>query len=459
MRHKFTLTLLSLVLVAGLILTCSQALAAEEKREPLKQYMPVISYWTGPFAAGGSGLAGGWEDFMQLMNMEGGINGIMYEWEECETGYNVARGIECYERVKTHDPKPVVIHPFATGICYALLPKCTKDHIPEVFEGYGRADAADGRVFEWAFNFPTHYWSQNTAKIKFIARIEGWDGKDMATMGNHLKGVKIANLYIDVPYGQETKPILDDLSKKYGFEVKHFPVSWPGIDQKAQWMDIARRYKADWVINRNWGVSCTVPLKEAARMSFPRNRILGVWWCGSEEDVMPAGPAAKGYYATNFHGVGRDFPLVQRIVDKVYGAMKGNISFTRVGSVFYSRGVVLGITMHEAFLTAHKKFGVKVITPEEMRWALEHLNITKERIKEIGAEGLMQPIRTTCEDHEGGGNVFFQQWDGQKWVPTGYVITPMKEYIRKMVEESAAKYAKEKGIQLRDCSQWKPFEQ
>jgi branched-chain amino acid transport system substrate-binding protein len=113
--------------------------------------------------------------------------------------------------------------------------------------------------------------------------------------------------------------------------------------------------------------------------------------------------------------------------------------------------------MHEALLTAHKKFGVKVVTPEEMRWALEHLNITKERIKEMGAEGLMEPVRTTCEDHEGGGNVFFQQWDGEKWVATGIVITPMKEYVRKMVEESAAKYAKEKGIQLRDCSQWKPF--
>ena len=193
-------------------------------------------------------------------------------------------------------------------------------------------------------------------------------------------------------------------------------------------------------------------------MGFPRDRIVGVWWCGSEEDVLPAGPAAKGYYATNFHGVGKDFPLIQRIVDKVYGAMKGNISFTRVGTVFYNRGVMYGIHMHEALLTAQKKFGVKVITPEEMRWALEHLDITEERIKEMGAEGFIQPVRTTCEDHEGGGNVFVQQWTGEKWVATGYVIEPIKEYVRNMVEESAAKYATEKGLEKRDCSDWKPFE-
>jgi branched-chain amino acid transport system substrate-binding protein len=452
MGRKRFFILVAAVTAVCFVMGAGQVFAAEKKKEAPEQYMPVISYWTGPFAAGGSGIAGGWEDFMELMNIEGGVNGIKYEWDECEDGYNVARGIECYERDKTHDPKPVVIHPISTGITYALIPKGVEDHISIVFEGYGRADAADGEVFKWAFNFPIHYWSEITAKIKWIAMKQGWDGRDMETMGKYLKGVKIANLYIDVPYGQETKPILDDLSKTYGFELRHFPVSWPGIDQKAQWMDIARRYKADWVINRNWGVSCTVPLKEAARLGFPADHIVGIWWCGSEEDVLPAGPAAKGYYSSNFHGVGKDFPIIQRIIEKVYGTMKGHISFTRVGTVYYNRGVLTGITMHEALLTAQKKFGKKVITGEEMRWALEHLNITQERINEMGAEGFMQPIKTSCEDHEGGGKVFFQQWNGEKWVATGDVVEPMKSYVRKMVVESAEKYAKEKDIPIRDCS-------
>ena len=45
--------------------------------------------------------------------------------------------------------------------------------------------------------------------------------------------------------------------------------------------------------------------------------------------------------------------------------------------------------------------------------------------------------------------VFYQQWDGEKWVSTGEVVTPMKEFVRGMIEESAAKYAKEKGIKPR----------
>jgi branched-chain amino acid transport system substrate-binding protein len=427
--------ILSWFFVIAFILAAGLVHAAEEKEGPT-QYAPVLIYRTGPFAPGGSGTGSGWEDYMELINMKGGVDGIKYKYEECETAYDVARGVECYERVK---PKhPAYIHPLSTGITYALLDRSARDHIPLVFMGYGRADASDGRVFPWGFTFPTNYWSQNTAKIKFI-------GAQMGGM-EKLKGLKIANLYIDVPYGQETRPLLEKMSKMFGFEVRHFPVPWPGIDQKAQWMDIVGRYKADWVINRNWGVSCTVPLKEAARLGFPPNRILGVWWCGSEEDVMPAGPAAAGYYSANFNGVGRDFPVLQEIIDKVYGAMKGNISFTRVGTVYYNRGVATGIAMDEAIRVAHKKFGVHPVTGDEMQWALEHLDITDQRIKEIGAEGLMPPIKTSWKDHEGGGWVRFQQWDGQKWVPVGGWVAPMREFVREEVEKSAAKYAQEKGI-------------
>jgi branched-chain amino acid transport system substrate-binding protein len=434
MGRKTIFRLFALILLSCLVLS-GQAPAADEKT----QYFPILAYRTGPFAAGGSGFSSGLEDFMELRNLQGGVNGIKYSWEECETAYNTARGIECYDRLKEG---AVLLHPLSTGITYALIPKGTKDHIVIFSSGYGRADASDGRVFPWVFTTPTNYWSQNSAKIKFI-------GKKMGGM-DKLKGLKIANLHIDIPYGQETKPILDALAAKYGFTVRHFPVPWPGIDQKAQWMDIVRRYKADWVINRNWGVSCTVPLKEAARLRFPADHIVGVWWCGSEEDVLPAGPAAKGYYSANWHGVGKDFPLIQEIVDKVYGAMKGHISFTRVGSVYWNRGVWAGVVNEEAILTAHKKFGNKVLTGDEIRWGMENLNITAERIKELGLEGFMSPIKTSCENHEGGDLVLFQQWDGEKWVPAG-TETPMKDFVRPLIEESAAKYAKEQGITPRKC--------
>ena len=198
-------------------------------------------------------------------------------------------------------------------------------------------------------------------------------------------------------------------------------------------------------------MSCTVPLREAARIGFPREKILGVWWCGSEEDVLPAGKSAKGYLSTNFHGVGRDFPVIEEIMEKVYETNKGNLPVTRVGSVYYNRGVIHGIVTTEAIRTAHKQFGVAPIGGEQMQWALEHLDITAARLKELGAEGLMFPLHTSCADHEGGGAVRVQQWDGDKWVSISDWIKPYGDIVRAEVEKSAAQYAKDKGLTPRDC--------
>jgi branched-chain amino acid transport system substrate-binding protein len=421
--------LVLLVLLGGVMLLETPAVAAQAK----EQAFPLLCYRTGPYAPGGSGICGGWEDYMALLNAKGGVEGVKLRWEECETAYDTARGIECYER---HKAAMVVVDPLSTGITYALIERATRDKIPIVSLGYGRADASvGGDIFPYVFPLVTNYWSQTSAKIRFIAQREGGEEK--------LKGKKIALLYLDVPYGRETIPILERLAAQFGFEFKGFAVPPPGLEQGAQWMDIARRFRADYVINRNWGVSCTVPLREAARVGFPRDKIVGVWWCGSEEDVQPAGDAATGYLASNFHGVGRDFPVIKEILEKVYGARKGNLEKERVGTVYYNRGVVHGIVHTEALRIAIQKFGFP-ITGEQFKWALENLDITEERLKALGAGGFMPPIKTSPTNHEGGGWVRFQQWDGHKWASISDWVPPYQDLVREEIKQSAEAYAKER---------------
>ncbi len=62
----------------------------------------------------------------------------------------------------------------------------------------------------------------------------------------------------------------------------------------------------------------------------------------------------------------------------------------------------------------------------------------------------MSPVKTSCEDHEGGNVVLFQQWDGEKWVKVDE-IAPMKDFVWPLIKKSAAKYAKEQNITPRDC--------
>src|SRR5713101_6113386 len=431
--------LFAVAVVAGLAATPSSAEG--------EQFIGLPTYRVGPYAAGGSGIYGGWIDYMTLINeREGGINGVKLVWEECETEYNNARGVECYERLKTRGSTGnIAFDPLSTGISYAVLDKVAVDKIPLVTIGYGRTDSADGRVFPYVFPMITHYWSQNTAKIKFIGTKEG--GMDK------LKGKKIVNIYHDSAYGKETIPVLDAQAKKYGFVVTHMPVTPPGNEQGSQWLQV-RQLNPDWVILRGWGVMNPTALKAAAKVGFPRDHIIGVWWSGAEEDTIPAGDAAKGYIAAGFNVAGANFPVVQDIKKYVYAKGKGEMEDqSRIGSIYYNRGVVHGIVTVEAVRTAQAKFGKgKSITPEQMRWGIENLQISDARLKELGAAGFMQSLKVTCADHEGGGAVKFQQWDGTQWKVITDWIQPDRELVRSMVEQSAAAYAKEKNITPRDCS-------
>src|SRR3979409_2029239 len=108
--------------------------------EAKEQFVPANFYWVGPYAPGGSGFGGGLIDYMQMLNArDSGINGVKLTWEKCETEYNNARGVECYERSKKKGPTgATVIHPLSTGITYSPIDKATADKIPVTSMGSAR---------------------------------------------------------------------------------------------------------------------------------------------------------------------------------------------------------------------------------------------------------------------------------------------------------------------------------
>ena len=148
---------------------------------------------------------------------------------------------------------------------------------------------------------------------------------------------------------------------------------------------------------------------------------------------------------------------MKEVQKHVYGKGKGDLDDkSRIGSIYHTRGIVAGIITTEGIRKAQERFGKgQPVTGEQMRWALENLSIDEKRLKELGAVGLMAPLKVTCMDHEGGAPVKFQQWDGKQWKPISDWIPTDQSIVRPMIEASAAQYAKEKNITPRDCSKEK----
>ena len=422
---------LSLAAAALAMLATSGVFASASADE---QFIPLLVYRTGPYAPSGIPLADGQANYLELINKrDGGVNGVTLTWEECETEYNNDKGVECYERLKANAS---VMAPFSTGITYGIIEKARADKIPVLSMGYGRADASVGSVFPHVFTLPVTYWAQADALVQYAK----------AQDGGSLKGKKIALVYHDSAYGKEPIATLTKLAEIEGYQLDLFPVAHPGLEQKATWLQIGRQLKPDWIFMWGWGVMNATAIKEAAAVGVPMDRFIGVWWSGSENDVLPAGADAKGYKSGAFHAPGT--------AAKIFADIKSTLGTVpdTFGQVLYSRGLINAAITVEAIRTAQAEYGNTTMTGEQMIWGFQHLNLTAERIEQMGMTGLLEPLSISCNDHEGGGKVIIQQWDGAQWTQISDWITPNRDLIRPMYEESAMKYAAEKGITPTACN-------
>ncbi len=418
----------SKLLVLGAALATLLGLAPAAQAED-SVYVPIFSYRTGPFSVGGIPIANGMHDYFAMLNeRDGGIGGAKVIYEECETGYTDAKGVECYESVKGKNP--AVISPYSTGITLALIPKAGVDKIPILSMAYGLSAAAVGKDFPWIFNPPSTYWDGLSIIMKYIGQKEG--GLDK------LKGKTIGYVFLESGYGREPIPLLEQFAKDYGFNIKLYSVAGKEMqDQSAQWLSV-RRDRPAWMIMWGWGAMNPTAVKRAAENNFPLDHFIGIWWSGSEDDARPAGDGGKGYLSLNFSGIGPNYPALQDIKKYVVDKGKSQVAKDRFAENYYNRGVYNGVLISEAIRNAQKLTGKKSVVGADVRRGLESLNLSEARLKEIGLGGFAAPITgVNCSNHNGHGSAFVQQWDGTKWVKISDWLSPMKDKVEPLIQQAA----------------------
>lgn len=413
-----------------------------------EQYMPVLSYRTGPYAPNGTPIANGIVDYYKLVNARGGINGVKLLVEECETAYDTARSVECYERMKGKNGGAAVVQPWSTGATFAITEKAPADKIPLITAGYGRSESADGMVFKWNFPVAGNYWVGADVLLQAIARKEG--GLDK------LKGKKIALVYHDSPYGKESLPVLQERARLHGFQLAELPVTAPGVEQRSTWLQV-RQSRPDYIILWGYGVMNSTALKEAQATGFPREKMFGSWWAGAEPDVRDVGEGAKGYNAVTLqNSADVDAKVVKEILSTLHAKGQGTGPKEEVGQVLYLRGVLSSMLAVEGIRAAQERFGKgKVMNGEQVRWGLENLNLTQDKLDALGFAGALRPISTSCKDHMGASWARIHTWDGKAWKVSSDWMQADEQILKPMVKAQAAKYAAERKLTPRapaDCN-------
>ena len=347
-------TIAWLIGAAASLLSAGPAVA-----QPKEQFFPLLVYRTGPYAPNGTPWANGKQDYIKMINArDGGINGVKITFEECETGYATDKGVECYERLKGKNA--TLFDPQATGITFALTDKVPADKIPMITLGYGLSASQDGNVFKWNFPLMGSYWTAADALIQHLGKKEG--GLDK------LKGKKIALVYHDSPFGKEPIPLLQERSKMHGFELQLVPVTAPGVEQKSAWLQV-RQSRPDFVLLWGWGVMNSTALKEAQATGYPRDKMYGVWWSGAEPDVKDVGEGAKGYNALALNPSGQSPKVIQDILKLVHDKNQGTGPRDEVGSVLYTRGLIIQMLGIEAVRRAQERFDALTAVLDALRAA------------------------------------------------------------------------------------------
>ena len=362
----------------------------------------------------------GMVDYLQLMNLKGGVGGYKFEWLTTDHGNEPQRGIEAYERFKREGA--TIFNFVSTPVSRAVLPRAQKDKIIVLMPFHGRSDVADGEVFTHCFSLGANYWSQAASITKFALDQEG----------GSLKGKKLALVHIDSPFGKEPIPVFEQLSRRLGFEFSAFPYPSPGNEQSATWTQV-RQFRPDWVVLWGAGVGQPVSIREAIRNGINLDRVVSVIWIAEKDMHVVGAQQAKGVLRFEAAISGRDTPVVKEILSEVYQkAGKGSGKIENVGSTYYVIGINVVAPVVEATRIAKEKFG-EPVTTEKIREAMETL-------KNFDAGGLISPITLTPKDHEGGGSGRISQWDGTKWVPKTGWYNAYRDVVWDLVKKSAEEF-------------------
>ncbi|MEM8871460.1 MAG: ABC transporter permease, partial [Pseudomonadota bacterium] len=167
-----------------------------------------------------------------------------------------------------------------------------------------------------------------------------------------------------------------------------------------------------------------------------------------------AGDAATGYKALAMHNVGSDFPVFDDIQKYVVDAGKAAGAGDQIGTVLYNRGLYAAMLAAEAARTAQDIHGEAEITPAMMRDGMEALEITEERMTELGMPNFGPSFAVSCDNHGGPGLGAVQQWDAAsgEWTLISEFGPSDADVINALIEEDSMAYAAENSLEPRSCN-------
>jgi len=306
---------------------------------------------SGVFAFAGEGIHAGIQDWVEIVNGQGGIEGRMLRYVPEDTAYKVDASVAAFNKI-TSQHQPNLYYGDSTGFS-----KTINDQL----ESYGRAIMA-GASFASEINDPERFPLQFIAGPDYTEMV----GILLEYIAEETPGAKLAFVNSDTEFGRDPIEASMARAEELGLEVVEHIVTQPGsVDVSTEVLKL-RRARPDYTIFHGYVLAPIPEFIQQARQMGMESRFMGTFWSMDNSTVMSMGDAADGFMGVMpyryYYDEAEDAPMLERIRE-----MRGEYQSTA-----YMQGFLTAMLMTEAVertLEADKE-----LTGENMKAALNGLD-------------------------------------------------------------------------------------
>jgi branched-chain amino acid transport system substrate-binding protein len=336
--------LLGLACAAGLAVTAPESRAADDI--VLGGSIPL----TGVFAFAGEGIHAGLQDYVQIVNEAGGIEGRMLKYVPEDTAYKVDASVAAFNKINGQY-NPNLYYGDSTAFAKTINPELERDGDMIMAGASFASELNDPKTYPLQFIPGPDYTEMIGILLEYIAKEK--------------PGAKVAFVHSDTEFGRDPIAKGQERATALGLEVVETIVTPPGsVDVSTEVLKL-RRARPDYTIFHGY-VLAPIPefITQAKQMGMD-SKFMGTFWSMDNSMVMKMGEVADGFMGVMPYTYYYDTSTPAPMLDKIR-AMRPEYQSTA-----YMQGFLTAMLMTEAVKRTLQEG--KALTGENMKAALNSL--------------------------------------------------------------------------------------
>lgn len=235
---------------------------------------------TGVFAFAGEGIHAGIQDWVKMVNEQGGIDGRMLRYVPEDTAYKVDASVAAFNKITGQN---------AVNLYYADSTAFSKTINPEL--------ERNGKILMAGASFATELNDPEKFPLQFIAGPDYTEmfGILLEYVSKEKPGAKVAFVHSDTEFGRDPIASSTERAKALGLEVVETIVTPPGsVDVSTEVLKL-RRARPDYTIFHGYVLAPIPEFINQAKQMGMETKFMGTFWSMDNGIVMKMGEAADGF--------------------------------------------------------------------------------------------------------------------------------------------------------------------